>query len=89
MENTNQTNGNLPVCNGNCKNCTCKYKEQGEIIRYGVKNGILDASLKIAIIVIILSLILTGISIGSVFLSLKIFFNSLVDSFKDMLPFLY
>nr|WP_317359794.1 hypothetical protein [uncultured Tyzzerella sp.] len=75
---------NEDKCNKKCKYCNCKLKDKGEIIRYGVSKGILDAFLKIVIILIILFICFSVISLVTLFASFNIFFDAIADMINDI-----
>lgn len=75
---------NEEKCNKKCKYCNCKLKDKGEIIRYGVSKGILDASLKIILILIALFVCFSIISLITLFLSFNILFDTIVNTINDI-----
>lgn len=71
-----ENNINENKCNKKCKYCNCRFKDKGEIIRYGVSKGMLDAFIKIAFILIIVFICINIISL----IFFNIFFNGITDT---------
>lgn len=82
MENILNTNNNK--CNGKCKNCNCKFKEKSEIIRQGVRKGILDAFFKVSIIYTIFFICFVVICLVAIYIGFNIFFDNIANMINDI-----
>lgn len=85
MENISNLNeNNINKCNGKCKNCNCKFKEKSEIIRQGVRKGILDAFFKISIVYTIFFICFIIICLVTLYIGFNIFFDNIANMINDI-----